>query len=69
MNPDWTATAPDGYTITRTDTYAESIRNTYRMQGERNQKERIMNHLKLLQEYQPDAVWTPKTLLDIIEML
>jgi hypothetical protein len=70
MNPDWTATSPDEYTVhpVKID-YAETIRETYRRQGEMREKQRIVSHLKRLMEHQPGASWNLKTLLNIFEQL
>ena len=70
MNPDWTATSPDEYTVhpVKLD-YAETVRETYRRQGELREKKRIINHITQLMAHQPGADWTEKELLDIIEKL
>jgi hypothetical protein len=70
MNPDWTATSPDEYTVTPIKlSYAENIRETYRRQGEQRQKQKTVEYLKRLMEHQPGASWSPKILLNIIEGL
>jgi hypothetical protein len=70
MNPDWTATSPDEYTVepVKLD-HAETIRETYRRQGEQREKQRIVDHLKRLMEHQPGTAWPLKILLNIIEGL
>jgi hypothetical protein len=49
--------------------YAEKIRETYRLQGEQREKQRIVDYLKRLMQHQPGAAWPPKILLNIIEGL
>jgi hypothetical protein len=49
--------------------YAEKIRETYRLQGEQREKQRIVDYLKRLMEHQPGTAWPPKILLNIIEGL
>jgi hypothetical protein len=49
--------------------YAEKIRETYRLQGEQREKQRIVEYLKRLMEHQPGTAWPPKILLNIIEGL
>tara|TARA_R110000782_G_scaffold153421_1_gene245880 strand:+ start:275 stop:487 length:213 start_codon:yes stop_codon:yes gene_type:complete len=70
MNPDWKATSPDEYTVepVKLD-YAETIRETYRRQGEQREKQKIISHLMRLMAHQPGASWSPKILLNIIEGL
>jgi hypothetical protein len=49
--------------------YAEKIRETYRLQGEQRQKQKTADYLKRLMEHQPGVFWSPKILLNIIEGL